>query len=316
RLPPLPTFYENRKKIFIEFFNLLFKEKKKLEDIYLPLVKELQESTEENERLFNFSIQFNFDTKSMADRGGSLIDHGNKGRFYRRTIESLYGELEHQKLPLKIENEDLSNPNKEIIWKFINDIEALFLKDEKGIDYKISTQLKEGYTEKDFYDWLYGMDYYSISYSIKFNGIELDNLSPGLKGVALLILFLELDKEDKRPILIDQPEENLDNRSIYQTLMRYFRDAKKRRQVIIVTHNPNLVVNTDSEQIIVANFDRSLGKQVSKISYVQGSLENTFKDDSTNSILEKQGIREHVCEILEGGKEAFEKREHKYGFRY
>jgi hypothetical protein len=74
-------------------------------------------------------------------------------------------------------------------------------------------------------------------------------------------------------------------------------------------------VNTDSEQIIVANFDREMAKQTSRISYVSGSLENTFIDISNSIILEKQGIREHVCEILEGGKEAFEKREKKYGFR-
>ena len=126
---------------------------------------------------------------------------------------------------------------------------------------------------------------------------------------------MDLDEEDKRPILIDQPEENLDNRSVFNTIVRYFRNAKKRRQVIIVTHNPNLVVNTDSEQIIVADFDRGLEKQSSKIGYVSGSLENTFKDDSAHIIIEKQGIRDHVCEVLEGGKEAFEKRERKYGFK-
>ena len=179
----------------------------------------------------------------------------------------------------------------------------------------IASQLKERFTENDFSDWLYSTKYYSINYSFKFNGIELDNLSPGLKGVALLILFLELDKEDTRPILIDQPEENLDNKSVYNTLVKYFRSAKKRRQVIIVTHNPNLVVNTDSEQVIVANFDRGLSKQNAKICYVSGSLENTFKNDSAANDLEKQGIREHVCLILEGGKAAFEKRERKYGFK-
>ena len=58
-----------------------------------------------------------------------------------------------------------------------------------------------------------------------------------------------------------------------------------------------------------------MNKQVSRILYVSGSLENTFKDDSGGIKLGKQGIREHVCEILEGGKEAFEKREKKYGFK-
>jgi len=172
--------------------------------------------------------------------------------------------------------------------------------------------LRNEYKELDFYNWLYSTKYYDIHYSINFNGKELNNLSPGEKGVALLILFLELDKDDKRPILIDQPEENLDNRSVYITLMRYFRESKKRRQIIIVTHNPNLVVNADSEQVIVANFDKGLEKQASRIYYVSGSLENTFKNDSANIILEKKGIREHVCEILEGGEEAFKKRENKY----
>ena len=92
----------------------------------------------------------------------------------------------------------------------------------------IISQLKEKrYTEKDFDDWLYNIKYYSINYSIKFNSIELNNLSPGLKGVALLILFLELDKEDRRPILIDQPEENLDNRSVYITLMDILEKQRK-----------------------------------------------------------------------------------------
>jgi len=97
--------------------------------------------------------------------------------------------------------------------------------------------------------------------------------------------------------------------------MSYFKEAKKRRQVIIATHNPNLVVNADSEQVIVADFDKGLKKQNSRIFYVSGSLENTFKDNSASIVLEKQGIREHVCLILEGGQDAFEKREKKYGFK-
>lgn len=81
----------------------------------------------------------------------------------------------------------------------------------------------------------------------------------------------------------------------------------------MVTHNPNLVVNTDSEQVIVANFDREKSKQAGKICYKSGSLENTKPfDDSEPRILDKQGIREHTCEILEGGVIAFEERENKY----
>lgn len=303
----------NRENLFINYFELIFEEKKVLKQIYLPLENILKESAEENEKLFDFTVQFNFDVETMAREGDKLIDHSKKGRFFRSDWEALKIELEKLKFELNLNNEQLSSGDETYIKDFLKNVESLFLQDDRRDSYTIISQLRrEHYNEHDFDNWLYFTGYYGISYSIKFNGIELENLSPGLKGVALLILFLELDKEDKRPILIDQPEENLDNRSVYITLMKYFRDAKKRRQVIIVTHNPNLVVNADSEQVIVANFDRGCRNQPSRIYYVSGSLENTFKDDPAINLLEKKGIREHVCEILEGGEEAFKKRENRY----
>ena len=78
-------------------------------------------------------------------------------------------------------------------------------------------------------------------------------------------------------------------------LVSIFKKIKKYRQVIIVSHNANLVVNADSEQVIVAK------NEDSTLSYIAGSLENPT-------------INEQICKILEGGKEAFEKRERKYGF--
>ena len=311
----LPNLFSKRDNLFISFFEILFEEKEKLKSIYSSLESILKASAEENEKLFDFSVQFNFNVKYIAEKGDSLIDHKNEGRFWHKTHEALIDELEKLRFLPNFENVDMSNNDKNTVKRFLKNVRDLFLKNENGRDFKISSQLRKGHTEKDFYDWLYSTDYYTIVYSIKFNNIDIDNLSPGLKGVALLILYLELDKEDIRPILIDQPEENLDNRSVYKTLMRYFRSAKQRRQIVIITHNPNLVVNTDSEQIIVADFDRGLEKQKARICYVSGSLENSFRNDSALINLEEQGIREHVCEILEGGKEAFEKREQKYGFR-
>lgn len=308
----LEKLLEGRKGLFLNYFELIFEEKRILKQIYQPLESVLKGSAEENEKLFDFTVKFNFDIETMAREGDSLIDHSNKGRFVRSSWESLKIELEGLKLDIDLNNEQLSLEDKRFIVAFPEKIRKLFLQDPQEQSYSITSQLKKEYTELDFDNWLYSTKYYDISYSIKFSDVELQNLSPGIKGVALLILFLELDKEDKRPILIDQPEENLDNRSVYITLMRYFREAKKRRQVVIVTHNPNLVVNADSEQIIVANFDRGLEKQASRIRYVSGSLENTFKIGSKESVLERQGIREHVCEILEGGEEAFKKRENKY----
>ncbi len=137
---------------------------------------------------------------------------------------------------------------------------------------------------------------------MKYDGKDLQFLSPGEKGIVLLLLYLEADQEDNRPLIIDQPDDNLDNLSVYPSLVEYFRKRKKTRQIIIITHNPNLVVNTDAEQVIVANFD---GSRNPKIKYRSGALENTLSSGGT-------GIREDVCKILEGGTEAFQRRERKY----
>ncbi len=106
-------------------------------------------------------------------------------------------------------------------------------------------------------DWLFSVDHIELDYGLRYEGVDLESLSPGTKGIVLLILHLAIDQEDQRPLIIDQPDENLDNQSIYDILRGYFRQAKERRQVIIVTHNPNLVVNTDADQVIVARCVRA-----------------------------------------------------------
>jgi len=168
---------------------------------------------------------------------------------------------------------------------------------------KIEDQLRKDWTPKDFADWFFGLDDYSVTYSIKFEGKDLELLSPGEKGIVLLLLYLEAENADNRPLVIDQPDDNLDNVSVYPSLIDYFRARKKTRQIIIITHNPNLVVNTDAEQIFVAHFD---GSQSPKISYRSGAIEDTNTDGTA------PGIREEACKILEGGTEAFQLREQRY----
>jgi len=150
--------------------------------------------------------------------------------------------------------------------------------------------LKKTRTSYDFYKWTFG-DYFSLGTEIFFKGISLNKLSMGQKGTVLLKLFLA---EGDYPLIIDQPEESLDNKFIYGELVSAFREAKKERQIIIATNNANLVVNTDAEQVIVAEFKNN------KISYKLGTLEDL-------------NLREDIMPILEGGKEAFRKREEKYG---
>lgn len=159
-------------------------------------------------------------------------------------------------------------------------------------------------------------DHLKLHFDIQYKNDHLLQMSPGKKGTVLLILFLELSSAEY-PIFIDQPEDNLDNRTIYDLLCKMIREKKQSRQIIIVSHNANLVVATDSENVIVAN---QLGQSASyrtfgsKFEYVNGPLELSFdrSADSSLSELQAKGIKEHVCDILEGGLEAFHNRESRY----
>jgi len=162
------------------------------------------------------------------------------------------------------------------------------------------------------------LDNIEFDYKVTYKNDELLYMSPGKKGTVLLILFLQISSAE-HPILIDQPEDNLDNRTIYDLLCTIIKEKKKERQIIIVSHNANLVVATDSENIIVANQegqDPQQDKNQYRFEYVNGGLEYSFvKDENIKGILYQQGIKEHVCDILEGGNEAFKQRERKYDIK-
>ena len=192
---------------------------------------------------------------------------------------------------------------KEATQKYLND--AL----SNVLDYKGGYVANNVTTELLFTNW------YDITYHLEYDNDSFDNMSQGKKSFVILKLLLDLS-DKKCPILLDQPEDSLDNRAIYNDLVDYLRKKKLDRQLIIVTHNSNVVVSADSENVIVANQNGSenQNKDGLKFQYINGSLENTKpKNKEEVFILESQGIREHVCEILEGGVEAFKKREQKYG---
>ncbi len=152
-----------------------------------------------------------------------------------------------------------------------------------------------------------------LKYEIKENGNNIDEMSEGNKSFVLLELIINLN-DSKFPIIIDQPEDDLDNRSIYEGLVKFLKEKKKKRQIIVATHNANVVVGADAENVIIANQDGIKTKNMNgrKFDYKNGGLENKVKKGET--ILENKDIQEHVCEILEGGKEAFELRKNKYKF--
>ncbi len=197
----------------------------------------------------------------------------------------------------------------------------LWIKENKFLkasgDDKFELPLRQGYSLEELLRGLI-KDSFIIDYSVTYKGDDLLRMSPGKKGTVLLILFLQISSSEY-PILIDQPEDNLDNRTIYDLLCYMIKEKKKDRQIIIVSHNANLVVATDSENIIVANQEGQDGVGDTsnyQFEYVNGAIEHTFaQDKSIQEVLYQQGIREHVCDILEGGSEAFKKRERKYSIK-
>jgi hypothetical protein len=236
-----------------------------------------------------------FDVKLFTNGFSNLLDGRSNfktffGDCFNDKNEYLYDQLQH-------------NTNIKEIFEKIWSHEKHGIKFRSGVDPKdASSKLFE--------------DYFTFKYNLKQNNDDILQMSPGKRGLVLLQLILHLSNAN-HPILIDQPEDNLDNRTIFNELNQFIKDKKIQRQILIVTHNANLVVSTDSEQIIVANQqgqEQGKGNKEYTFEYVSGSLEYSFKNPSQIGVLFSMGIREHVCDILEGGEDAFKRREVKYGF--
>jgi len=128
--------------------------------------------------------------------------------------------------------------------------------------------------------------------SILLNDRSVGELSPGQRSSAMLPLIA---LAESTPLVIDQPEDNLDNRLIGQVLADILAALKEKRQIIVCTHNPNIVVSGDAEQVIVLNAVSDRKAKVEK----HGSIDN---DDIVQSVID----------IMEGGREAFVMRRKRY----
>jgi ABC-type lipoprotein export system ATPase subunit len=159
----------------------------------------------------------------------------------------------------------------------------------------LKEQLANGVSASDVYDYIFSLEYLEPIYNLRWDGKTLDHLSPGERGNLLLIFYLLIDLDDI-PLVIDQPEENLDNNTVFRTLVPCVKEAKKRRQIVMVTHNPNLAVVCDAEQVICAEMKKDHSHEVT---YISGSIEDPL-------------INRKIVDILEGTRPAFDKRDAKY----
>lgn len=281
-----------------------------------------QEITDKNTELRDLSESVK---KSVSDRTSAL-----------ETLKTKFGELEQSDSKIRFGIEIQFHPEKfeELSARFNRKESSDFIDREKDL-------LKMDLITSDphkFLDGVYGkkqkvlfnenlqlcaIDTLSFVEEIRFNstmesdtigGFSNSSMTEGKQ--ALFALTLLLNKEsDTWPLLIDQPEDDLDSRSMYFSIVPYLKEQKKRRQIIMVSHNANLVVGADSEQVMVANQhgDDRKNRNNQKFDYLSGSLEYTKERDKTQKIvLLSCGIREHACDILDGGEAAFEKRKDKY----
>lgn len=279
---------QQRKNYYINLLNVKLEQKSK----YMNLKSELE--SDEN---ISFKVKIEFNTEKFLEKEDAIINHASGNSQY-----VIVEKLQQSILEKANKIDDVSNEELETVLDFIDFMDSdSFINVIFGEKKNKENLLKKSFKLEDLYNWLYG-DYYDVNYYIEYKGKPLETLSPGQKGLVLMKVFLKLDNSSK-PLLIDQPEDNLDNKSVFKDLVNDFREIKKKRQIIIATHNPNLVVNTDSEQVIIAKFEDSDDQSGRpKIVYISGSLENNK-------------IRNQVCEILEGGDTAFSKREKRYSLK-
>jgi DNA repair exonuclease SbcCD ATPase subunit len=278
-----------RLKITGEIFDTLDAQRESREKLFQPVQELIQSNKlirEEYQLQFQATLVSSIET--LSSELFSLIKQ-HRGEFR--------GEDESHSTAKNLANEhDLSV--KEDVLKFITELNTKIYITAASDDSElvgITPILRKDKTASAVYDLLYGLNYLEPRYSLLFQGTQIEQLSPGQRGSLLLIFYLLVDK-GRNPIIIDQPEENLDNETVVSLLVPVITEAKKKRQIIIVTHNPNLAVVCDAEQVIYSMFDRKNG---CKISYVSGAIENPE-------------INKHVIDVLEGTKRAFNNRKIKY----
>lgn len=274
--------YQNARSKRNDLLFALFSYKQNLmsiyQEIYAPVEKEIDTLLGELEDRVVFDAEIQLIENDFVEKVLAFVNHKHTGIFKGKTDA-------HKLMERLLKGTDFQDKNS--LLELLNKVMKAVDEDIDNSDKKIS--------DKDaFYEYLYGLDYIGVTFKLKVGDRNLDELSPGERGIVLLIFYLALNK-NSTPIIIDQPEDNLDNQSVYSKLVPCICAAKNRRQVIIVTHNPNIAVACDAEQIIYCDMDKN-GRC---LSYSAGSIEN---DD----------IKQHVIDVLEGTMPAFDLRRRKY----
>ena len=288
----LVTDIDSAREMRITKVRELFKAKtdiiKEYKELYNPVTKFISQYSNLTNN-YPISVDVSLKLSGFMDRFFTYVSQGAKGSYYGK-------EDSYNRLLTQIESIDFND--EEAVIGFLNNIITSLEFDQREIfkdePREIINQLRKDFYQ-DFYEYLFGIDYLIPYYGLKLDNKSVSELSPGEKGALLLIFYLILDQDDI-PLVIDQPEENLDNQSVYKILVPFIKEAKNRRQIIIVTHNPNLAVVCDAEQVINVRIDKA---DSNKVHITTGAIENLK-------------INNKLVEILEGTLPAFNNRDLKY----
>ena len=267
-----------RDVLLSDLYQELINKVKIYESIYSPIESEVESLLSETEDRVTFKAEISVRDYLLKSYILRSIDHRYSG---------LFGKIiEAEQLTENLIKTTIFS-DKDSVINFVHEMNKATTEDLDVAKKKVTDR-------HEFYDYIYGLDYINILFKLKVGDRYLDELSPGERGIVLLIFYLALSKKNI-PIIIDQPEDNLDNQSVFSKLVPCICKAKTKRQVIIVTHNPNIAVACDAEQIIYCE----ISKTNNHIKYVSGSIEN-------------QIIKQHVIDVLEGTRPAFDLRKLKY----
>lgn len=264
------------------------------------LLKPLFEIIKKNKEILEEKVEFNVSIRIKPDIEIFKFTNNQKSGFKKDDQKYKLGKLREYNLESWNENSSEENSRdsaKDAIDYILgNNFLKLWDEDNEIQPDKLKENLKEENKIKDLYDYIFGLEYLEPFYQIKYESKTLDQLSAGERGALLLTFYLLLDTNEY-PIIIDQPEANLDNDSIVTKLKPLIEQAKRKRQVIIVTHNPNIALCCDAEQIIYC--EHYSDKPCRSIKYISGSIES-------------KEINEKLLKILEGGRSAFDTRDKAY----
>lgn len=252
------------------------------------LFKPVQELIQNNNLIRNdYKLRFKAEINSTPE----TIDN-KLFRLIKRDTGEFRGESEGLIL-LKSMMDKFDISEKTTLLDFVEDLSSKL--DKASSLPGVKSLLRKGFKANEVYDFVFGLEYLEPRYTLMFQDAHIEQLSPGQRGSLLLIFYLLVDKGNM-PIILDQPEENLDNETVVSLLVPVLTEAKQKRQIIMVTHNPNLAVVCDAEQIIYCEFDRADNHN---IKYISGAIESSH-------------INNKVVDILEGTIHAFNNRRIKY----